>query len=188
MSGPLRDLRVSSGLSRSVDQSALGGPDRTEQEGRDVIAEADHGLVMVAPPLLGTCRTQLGPLRLPATLDDLEVMRVAAALVTALALARGRRAAGLARWGPPARATALGPPLGLALGLGGRRLDPGNLPADELLDRGERLAVVSGDERDRRAGAARPAGPADAVHIVLRMHRNVEIDDVADVRDVEAAR
>ena len=42
--------------------------------------------------------------------------------------------------------------------------------------------------RDRGTGAAGAAGAADAMHIIVGMHRNVEIIDVAHVGNIEAAR
>ena len=50
------------------------------------------------------------------------------------------------------------------------------------------LAVLGDHEREGVAGGLRPAGAADAVDVVLRVLRHVVVDDVADVRDVEAAR
>ena len=61
--------------------------------------------------------------------------------------------------------------------------------ADQLLDRRDRLGVVgAGDDGDGHAGASGAAGAADAVHIIVGMDRHVEIVDVADVGDIEAAR
>ena len=51
-----------------------------------------------------------------------------------------------------------------------------------------RFRVALGDQRERSAGAAGAAGAADAVDIVLGMDRHVEIEDMADVGNVEAAR
>jgi hypothetical protein len=42
-------------------------------------------------------------------------------------------------------------------------------------------------ERDRHALAAGPADPADAVHVRLRRRRDVVVDDVREVLDVEPA-
>ena len=60
--------------------------------------------------------------------------------------------------------------------------------ADQLLDRGDRLAVGRRHDGDRGAGLAGAAGAADAVDVVVGVMRHVEIEDVADVRNVEAAR
>ena len=77
----------------------------------------------------------------------------------------------------------------LRLGFGRRvaELDARDFLADQLLDRGDRLAVGRSDQRDRGAGTAGAAGAADAMHIVVGMMRHVEIEDVADGRNVEAA-
>ena len=48
--------------------------------------------------------------------------------------------------------------------------------------------VLRPDERDRRAGAARAAGAAGAVHVLLGRLGEVVVDDVREVRDVDAAR
>ena len=44
-----------------------------------------------------------------------------------------------------------------------------------------------GHERDRDAGLAGAAGAADAVDVGLRALRDVVVDDVADIRDIETA-
>ena len=79
----------------------------------------------------------------------------------------------------------------LVLWLGRRAGDlvhEGNRLADQLFDRGDGLGVVrSGDDGDRGAGAAGAAGAADAVHVVVGMDRHIEIIDVADVGNIEAA-
>ena len=49
-------------------------------------------------------------------------------------------------------------------------------------------ALVDADERDRVAVAPGPAGPADPVDVVLGDHRQLEVHDVRQVLDVEAAR
>src|SRR5262249_24765709 len=68
-----------------------------------------------------------------------------------------------------------------------RGLDAGDRLAEKLLDLIERLLLGGCRERDRRACASRTARPPDAVDIVLRMDRHVEIEDVADDGDVEPA-
>src|SRR5215468_8238922 len=62
-----------------------------------------------------------------------------------------------------------------------------NLLADQLLDRGHRLGIERGDDGDRSAGAAGAARTADAVDVIVGMMRYVEIEDVADGGNVEAA-
>jgi hypothetical protein len=64
-----------------------------------------------------------------------------------------------------------------------RELEP-----DELLDRVKALDVVLACERDRLALRAGSGGPADAVHVVLGVERQVEVDDVGHPLDVEPAR
>ena len=65
--------------------------------------------------------------------------------------------------------------------------DDGNRLAGQLLDRHHRLAVHRRDQRDRGAQQTGAAGAADAVNVIIGMVRNVEIEDVADGRNVEAA-
>ena len=52
----------------------------------------------------------------------------------------------------------------------------------------EAADVLRRDERDRRAGAPRAPGAPGAVHVVLGGLREVVVDDVREVRDVDAAR
>src|SRR5436309_397146 len=62
-----------------------------------------------------------------------------------------------------------------------------NLLADQLLDRGHRLGIERGDDGDRSPGAAGAAGAADAVNVVVGMMRHIEIEDVTDHGNIEAA-
>jgi hypothetical protein len=64
----------------------------------------------------------------------------------------------------------------------------GNLLADEALDVADVARVLGRDQREGIADGLRPAGAADAVHIVLGIFRDVEIDDVGHAGDVDAAR
>ena len=60
--------------------------------------------------------------------------------------------------------------------------------AQDALDLAEELQLIDADQRDgvaRRAGTPRPA---DAVDVVLGDHRQLEVDDVGQAVDVEAAR
>ena len=60
--------------------------------------------------------------------------------------------------------------------------------ADQLLDRREVFAV---DRRRQGEGVTFPAGATgapDAVHVILGMHRHVEIENVAEALDVDAPR
>src|SRR5438105_13877753 len=50
-----------------------------------------------------------------------------------------------------------------------------HLVAGEALDLAHEAAVVAAEERDGDAGASRPAGAADAVHVVLRQARRVVV-------------
>ena len=58
---------------------------------------------------------------------------------------------------------------------------------DERGDGIHRLGFLGRDERDRPPRATGPAGTADAVDIVLGIIRHVEVDDVGNGLDVEAA-
>ena len=70
----------------------------------------------------------------------------------------------------------------------GRLAHPGDGLADQLLDRRQRLGVDRADDGDGGAGLAGAAGAADPVHIVVGVVRHVEIEHVADVRNIEPAR
>src|SRR5262249_60765566 len=65
---------------------------------------------------------------------------------------------------------------------------PGDGLSDQLLDRGDALAV--GGRNDGDCGAAPPgaAGAADAMHVIDGMMRHIEVEDVADGGNIEAAR
>ena len=69
------------------------------------------------------------------------------------------------------------------------RTDHGALQllVDVLLDVGDLAALVLVRERDRDAGRARAAGAADAVHVVLRLVGEVEVDHVLQALHVDAA-
>ena len=47
--------------------------------------------------------------------------------------------------------------------------------------------IGGGDDRNRDAGFAGASGAANPVDIILRMGRNIEIEHMAHVRDIEAA-
>ena len=59
--------------------------------------------------------------------------------------------------------------------------------ADELLDVAQEGQLFAVAERDGDAVGAGARGAADAVHVGLRHVRQVEVDDVADAVDVDAA-
>ena len=65
---------------------------------------------------------------------------------------------------------------------------PGDRLADQLLDRGDRFAVGRSDDGDGGPGQARASGASDAMDVVVRMVRDVEIEHMADRGYVEAAR
>src|SRR6185437_1042425 len=60
--------------------------------------------------------------------------------------------------------------------------------ADQLQDLVQVAAVGGRDDHERLAGLAGPPGAADPVDIVVGVVRHVEVEDVADVGNVEAAR
>ncbi len=59
---------------------------------------------------------------------------------------------------------------------------------DQPRDGGEILAVLAGDQREGATIHAGATGAADAVHIVFRMGRHVEIEHMRQTLDVEATR
>src|SRR5436309_9950578 len=79
---------------------------------------------------------------------------------------------------------------GGSLMVGGTRrlLHPGDGLPDQLFDRSHGLVVGGCHDRDRRAAASGAAGAADSVNVVVGVVRHVEIENMAHIRDVEAAR
>ena len=75
-----------------------------------------------------------------------------------------------------------------ALDVQAGNLDAGNGRADQLLDRLHQIALGGRRQGEGMADPAGAAGAADAVDVVVRRERHVEIEDVAHVVDVEAAR
>ena len=69
----------------------------------------------------------------------------------------------------------------------GQRHD-GELLADQPLDVAQIRPLVIGAEADRHAVIARARGAADAVDILVRHVRQLEVEDMADARHVDAAR
>ena len=63
-----------------------------------------------------------------------------------------------------------------------------NFLADEALDGGNLLNIFAGHNRKRIAYALCAAGASDAMDIVLGVVRHVEVNDVADLLDVDATR
>src|SRR5690242_4450022 len=107
--------------------------------------------------------------------------------VAATRLLRGSAPAPPLRSGAPTATAALAPALGKIL-LARALADPRHRLAQHLLDVLERLQLVYRDERGRHAFLAGTARAADAVHIVIGLPGQVEIENVADVGDVETAR
>src|SRR5439155_12026352 len=58
---------------------------------------------------------------------------------------------------------------------------------DEALDRLHVPRVLRHHQRERVAAGLGTAGPANPMHVILRVLRRVEVDDVADVGDVQSA-
>src|SRR5262249_3928792 len=65
---------------------------------------------------------------------------------------------------------------------------PGDGLPDQLLDRRDASGVGGRDDGDGGAAASRAPAAADAMHVVVGMMRDVEVEDVADGGNVEAAR
>src|SRR5690606_14568993 len=62
-----------------------------------------------------------------------------------------------------------------------------DLAPDQFFDRRQGEGVVLAGEADRGAAGAGATGTADAVHVVVRVFRQGEVDHVADGVDVDAA-
>src|SRR6478736_4586349 len=65
---------------------------------------------------------------------------------------------------------------------------PRNVLSDQLRYGGNALALDRSDQRYGGAGPAGAAGPADAVHVIVGMVRDVAVEDVATRRNIEPAR
>ena len=59
---------------------------------------------------------------------------------------------------------------------------------DDALEAAEFAEVLAGDEGDRGTSCERAASTADTVDVIFELVREVEIDDVRDAVDVDAAR
>src|SRR5688572_9423405 len=64
----------------------------------------------------------------------------------------------------------------------------GDRVPQDLLDVAQQLHLVDADQRDCVAVHPCAAGPPDPVDVVLRNHRQLEVDDVWQRVDVETAR
>ncbi len=64
---------------------------------------------------------------------------------------------------------------------------PGDGLLEQALDAAQQVGLVDADEADRVARGPCPPGPADAVDVVLGVPRQLEVDDVGQVLDVEPA-
>src|SRR5262245_1463375 len=95
---------------------------------------------------------------------------------------------GSSAWPPIAGCGSLLPPRTLRLPpLIRRSLDTlarDGLP-DQLLDGGDVPLVAACHQHEGMARAPRASRPADAMHVVLGMERNVEIEDVAHRRNIQ---
>ena len=63
-----------------------------------------------------------------------------------------------------------------------------DLVRQELLDGGESVNVLVAGQGISFASFPRPRGAADAVNVVLRVLRDIVVDDVGDIIDVKAPR
>src|SRR5580704_18576045 len=168
--------------------------DRAQQEGRQVRGVAVvHGL---AHGLRGAARSRFFDAR-----DRGRLLLRPALMLVPSALRRPRRlpwfvswfVSWLVSWLVPWLVSWLVPcfVFWLVLWLGrraGELVHEWNRLADQFFDRRDGFGVVrSGDDGDGGAVSPGAAGAADAVHVVVGMDRHVEIIDVADVGDIEAA-
>src|SRR5574340_565111 len=65
---------------------------------------------------------------------------------------------------------------------------PGDGPAEESLDGPQQIDLVDADEREGDAALAGPPRPTDAMDIVLRLERQLEVHHDRQVLDVEPPR
>src|SRR5262249_49512527 len=89
--------------------------------------------------------------------------------------------------GTPAATPAPAPPRPRPHPRGAPHLPSPHPPAPEADDGIDILAFMGRCQREGAALAPGAASPADAVHIVLRMQRHVEVEDVGQADNVEAA-
>ena len=99
-----------------------------------------------------------------------------------------------ARTAPAAATAAVVPARAFTVTAGGRfgrqafDLDARDLSADQVLDSAQQLRVVGRCQREGAAAFTGAAGTADAVDIVFRIERHVEIEDMGQAPDVQSAR
>jgi len=62
------------------------------------------------------------------------------------------------------------------------------LPADRAFDRAKIPLIIRRDEREGRAGHFGPRRPPDTMDVIVGLRRDVEVDDVAERRDVDSPR
>ena len=84
-------------------------------------------------------------------------------------------------------ATSQRPRLGVPIGNESLLDGPRDRDSKEPLDAPEEIRLVDRDEADRIAREAGSAGPADPVDVVLGVPWQLEVDDVGEILDVEAA-
>ena len=68
------------------------------------------------------------------------------------------------------------------------QLDPRDLLADEAFDGGNLLDVFPGHNCKSITNTLRTTGAADPVHVIFRMMRHIEVDNMTDLRHVDTAR
>jgi hypothetical protein len=64
---------------------------------------------------------------------------------------------------------------------------PDHAASDESFHRTKGFAILRCDKADGISDRMRSSGSSDAVYVVFRMHRKIEIDDVRNAVDVNAA-
>ncbi|KAG0731807.1 hypothetical protein G6F23_014942 [Rhizopus arrhizus] len=74
------------------------------------------------------------------------------------------------------------------LQLEARHIADVHVAAQQAHDRAQQLHFILRHQRNRLAGGTVAAGTADAVHVVLGHHRQVEVDDLRQLVDVDATR
>ncbi len=69
-------------------------------------------------------------------------------------------------------------------------IDPSfrNLPVDQHFNVGEQLALVSGNERNRHTPRPHPRRSTDAMHVNLRVDRDIVVDNVRYLAHVDPSR